>query len=82
MRTLFLKLAMSCIALFPFSSDCIEQTLSIIKPDAVCGNHIGEIVARFEKNGLRIAAMKMLHLDEDQAKGFYAVHQHRPFSLS
>jgi len=56
-----------------------EQTLSIIKPDAVTANHIGEIIARFEKAGLKIVAAKMLHLSSDQAKGFYAVHAHRPF---
>ncbi len=57
----------------------IEQTLSIIKPDAVGDNHIGSILARFEKAGLKIIAAKMLHLSTEQAKGFYAVHAHRPF---
>lgn len=57
----------------------IEQTLSIIKPDAVQGNHIGEILARFEKAGLKIVAARMMHLSIDQAKAFYAVHAHRPF---
>ncbi len=57
----------------------IERTFSIIKPDAVAKNHIGEIVSRFEKNGLRIVAMKMLHLTKEQAQGFYAVHRERPF---
>ncbi len=57
----------------------IERTFSIIKPDAVAKNHIGEIVSRFEKNGLRIIAMKMLHLSKEQAEGFYAVHKERPF---
>lgn len=56
-----------------------EQTLSIIKPDAVAGNHVGEILARFEKAGLKVVAAKMLHLSPEQAKGFYAVHAHRPF---
>jgi nucleoside-diphosphate kinase len=56
-----------------------EQTLSIIKPDAVAANNIGEIIRRFEKAGLKIVAAKMLHLSQDQAKGFYAVHAHRPF---
>lgn len=56
-----------------------EQTLSILKPDAVAGNHIGEILARFEKAGLKIIAAKMLHLSTDQAKAFYQVHAHRPF---
>lgn len=57
----------------------IERTLSIIKPDAVAKNVIGEIVSRFEKAGLRIAAMKMMHLSREQAEGFYAVHKERPF---
>jgi nucleoside-diphosphate kinase len=56
-----------------------EQTLSIIKPDAVSENHIGEIIARFEKAGLKVIAAKMMHLTVDQAKAFYAVHSHRPF---
>ncbi|MGR3973603.1 MAG: nucleoside-diphosphate kinase [Candidatus Rhabdochlamydia sp.] len=57
----------------------MEKTLSILKPDAVQGNHIGEIIARFEKEGLSIAAMKMTHLSTEQAKAFYAVHEARPF---
>jgi nucleoside-diphosphate kinase len=57
----------------------IERTFSIIKPDAVAKNVIGEIVSRFEKNGLRIIAMRMLHLTTEQAEGFYAVHRERPF---
>jgi nucleoside-diphosphate kinase len=57
----------------------IERTFSIIKPDAVAKNVIGEIISRFEKNGLRIVAMKMLHLTRAQAEGFYAVHKERPF---
>ena len=57
----------------------IEQTLSIIKPDAVGLNKIGNIVSRFENNGLRIVAAKMQHLSKDQAEGFYAVHKERPF---
>jgi nucleoside-diphosphate kinase len=57
----------------------IERTFSIIKPDAVAKNVIGEIISRFEKNGLRIVAMKMLHLTKEQAQGFYAVHKERPF---
>lgn len=58
-----------------------EQTLSIIKPDAVGDNHIGAILSRFEKAGLRIIAVKMTHLNQEQAKAFYAVHAHRPFFL-
>ena len=57
----------------------IEQTFSIVKPDAVAKNVIGEIVSRFEKNGLQIVASKMLHLSKEQAEGFYAVHRERPF---
>jgi len=57
----------------------IEQTFSIIKPDAVAKNVIGEIVSRFEKNGLQVVASKMLQLSKEQAEGFYAVHRERPF---
>jgi len=57
----------------------IERTLSIIKPDAVAKNIIGEIYSRFEKAGLRIVAAKMLHLSREKAEGFYAVHKERPF---
>lgn len=57
----------------------VERTLSIIKPDAVAKNVIGEIESRFEKAGLRIVAMKMLQLDEEKAGGFYAEHKERPF---
>ena len=57
----------------------IQRTLSIIKPDAVAKGVIGPIVARFEKEGLRIAAMRMMYLSTKQAEGFYAVHKARPF---
>ncbi len=57
----------------------VERTLSIIKPDAVGANNIGEICSRFEKAGLRIVAAKMLHLSRARAEGFYAVHRERPF---
>lgn len=57
----------------------MERTLSIVKPDGVQKNLIGEVVKRFESAGIRIAAMKMLHLSKEQAKGFYAVHKERPF---
>ncbi len=56
-----------------------ERTLSIIKPDAVQKKHIGDILARFEKAGLTIVGMKLLHLTEEQAGEFYAVHKERPF---
>lgn len=57
----------------------VEQTLSIIKPDAVSKNVIGEIIRRFEKAGLKIAAARMIHMDAEQAGGFYAEHKERPF---
>ncbi len=57
----------------------VEQTLSIIKPDGVQKNLIGEIYSRFEKAGLEIVAARMMHLTKDQAEGFYAVHRERPF---
>jgi nucleoside-diphosphate kinase len=57
----------------------IERTLSIIKPDAVAKNIIGEIYSRFEKGGLRIIAARMMHLSREQAEAFYAVHKERPF---
>ncbi|EIM64586.1 MAG: nucleoside-diphosphate kinase [Desulfobacter postgatei] len=57
----------------------MERTLSIIKPDGVEKNVIGEVIKRFETNGIKIAAMKMIHLSKSQAQGFYAVHKERPF---
>ncbi len=57
----------------------VEQTLSIIKPDGVEKNLIGEIYNRFEQAGLEIVAAKMIHLSKAQAEGFYAVHKERPF---
>ena len=57
----------------------VERTLSIIKPDAVAKNAIGDIYSRFEKAGLRIVAARMLSLSQVQAEGFYAVHRERPF---
>jgi nucleoside-diphosphate kinase len=56
-----------------------ERTLSIIKPDGVQNNLIGEIIRRFEKNGLRVAAMRLIRLSKVEAQGFYAVHRERPF---
>jgi len=60
----------------------VEQTLSIIKPDGVQKNLIGEIYSRFEKAGLQIVAAKMLQMSKQQAEGFYAVHKERPFFIS
>lgn len=57
----------------------VERTLSIIKPDAVAKNHIGEIIARFEKAGLKPVASRLMHLTDAEAGGFYAVHAERPF---
>jgi nucleoside-diphosphate kinase len=57
----------------------VERTLSIVKPDAVANNVIGQIWSRFEGSGLKIVAAKMLHLTPEQAGGFYAEHQGRPF---
>jgi len=60
----------------------MEKTLSIIKPDGVSRGLIGEVVRRFEKNNIRIAAMKMINMTKIQAQGFYAVHKERPFFAS
>ena len=57
----------------------LERTLSIVKPDGVARNLIGEVYRRFESQGLRIVAARMLHLSEAQAREFYAVHKERPF---
>ena len=57
----------------------MEQTLSIIKPDGVSRGLIGEVIKRFEQDGIRIAAMKMLKMNKAQAQGFYAVHRDKPF---
>ncbi|CCK79791.1 MULTISPECIES: nucleoside-diphosphate kinase [Desulfobacula] len=57
----------------------MERTLSIIKPDGVAKNVIGEVIKRFETAGIKIAAMKMIQLTKVQAQGFYAVHKERPF---
>jgi nucleoside-diphosphate kinase len=57
----------------------VERTLSIIKPDAVARNVIGEIYSRFEKAGLKVIAARMVHLSRNDAEGFYAVHKARPF---
>ena len=57
----------------------LERTLSIIKPDAVAKNVIGQIYSRFEQAGLKVIASKMKHLSKQEAEGFYAVHRERPF---
>ena len=57
----------------------MERTLSIIKPDGVRRNLIGEVIKRLEENGLKIAAMKMLRMNKSEAQGFYAVHKGKPF---
>ncbi len=57
----------------------VERTLSIIKPDAVEGDNIGAIIDRFEEEGLTPAALRMVHLSENEARGFYAVHADKPF---
>ena len=60
----------------------MERTLSIVKPDGVKKNVIGEVINRFERQGLRIAALKMLRMSMEDAKGFYIVHKDRPFYAS
>lgn len=57
----------------------MERTLSIIKPDGVNRGLMGEVIKRFESNGIKVAAMKMIHMTKAQAQGFYAVHKERPF---
>jgi len=57
----------------------IERTLSIIKPDATSANLLGKIIARFEEEGLKIAAIRKIWMSNEEAKGFYAVHSERPF---
>ena len=57
----------------------VQRTLSIIKPDAVAKNIVGKIYSRFETNGLKVVAAKMIHLSRQDAEGFYAVHKARPF---
>ncbi|MCH8028538.1 MAG: nucleoside-diphosphate kinase [Candidatus Dadabacteria bacterium] len=60
----------------------MERTLCIVKPDGVSKNLIGEVVGRFEKGGLSVVALKMLHMSKKAAEGFYAVHRERPFFSS
>jgi len=60
----------------------MQQTLAIIKPDAVAAGYVGRIIQRIEESGFQIRAMRMLHLSQREAEGFYAVHRQRPFSGS
>ena len=60
----------------------MERTLAIIKPDAVAAKHTGQIIQRIEETGFQIRAMRMLHLSQQEAEGFYAVHRERPFFAS
>jgi nucleoside-diphosphate kinase len=57
----------------------VQRTLSIVKPDGVGKDLIGEVIGRFEREGLRVVALKMAHLTKDEARGFYAVHREKPF---
>lgn len=80
MFRIILFLLTACVSPSLFAADTTQQqTLSIIKPDGVVNQHIGEIIARFEKNGLHIAAMKMIQMTPEKASQFYAVHKDRPF---
>ena len=60
----------------------MEKTLSIVKPDGVKENYIGEVLKRFESNGIKIVALKMIHMSKYEAQGFYYVHKERPFFAS
>jgi len=60
----------------------LENTLSIVKPDGTSKNVIGEVIGRFEKNGIKIVGLRMIHLSKKQAEGFYNVHKERPFFSS
>lgn len=81
MFRILLSFAMVLMGNFPLSAEVgmDQQTLSIIKPDGVSNKHIGEIILRFEKNDLQIAALKMVQLTPEQAAQFYAVHKDRAF---
>lgn len=79
MKQIILFLFILCFAWIADVSATPEQTLSIIKPDAVAANHIGAIVDRFEKADMRIAAIKMIKLSRQQAGEFYFIHNERPF---
>lgn len=60
----------------------MEKTLSIIKPDGTSKNVIGEVISRFEKNGIKVVGLRMIHMSKEQAEGFYFVHKERPFFTS
>lgn len=79
MNKFVFSLFLFCFAGLSLFAEQTERTLSMIKPDAVAGNHIGEIVSRFEKNGLRIAAIKKDKLSKEEAEQFYIAHKDRPF---
>lgn len=80
MKSLFLTVLAACtISVASSLAADVQQTLSIIKPDGVRAQHIGDVISTFEHNGLRIAAIRMVKLNPDQAAQFYAVHKDRPF---
>lgn len=74
-----LCLLLPCINLLYADQLAVQRTLSLIKPDAVKADHIGEIIARFEKSGLKVIALKMTQLDRIKAGEFYAAHREKPF---
>jgi len=76
---LFYLFCVYFILIVEFKEMAVERTFSIVKPDAVAANNIGEIYSRFEKNGLRIVAAKMMQLSKEKAEGFYAEHSERGF---
>ena len=76
---MFRKLLISLMLILPTAWVQAEQTLSIIKPDAVKAHHIGEIISRFENERLQIVGMRMMHLTRPEAMEFYAVHMEKPF---
>lgn len=79
MKKLPLLALLFATSLFAADANPVEQTLSIIKPDAVASGHMGEIIEYFEHDGLRIAAAKLIRLTPEQAREFYAEHKARPF---
>lgn len=78
----FISFLISLLAIFGIGAEeptKVEQTLSIIKPDAVSSHHIGEIISRFEKAGLVVKDLKMIQLNRQEAENFYKVHEKKPF---